>query len=71
MLQLFLSTIIKLGFLHLSGRGKKSVASCEVTDGVKSSAEDCVSSSSPDKRSLAISSCIIKKKKKPQSDYKI
>lgn len=42
--------------LHLNGRGKKSVASCDVTDGVKSSAEDCVSSSSPDKRSLAISS---------------
>lgn len=62
MLKLF-EYYIKLGFLHLNGRGKKSVASWEVTDGVKSSAEDCVSSSSPDKRSLAISSCIIKIKK--------
>lgn len=30
---------------HLSVLGKKSVASWEVTEGVRSSAEDCVSSS--------------------------
>lgn len=32
-------------YLHRSVLGKKSVASCEVTEGVRSSADDCVSSS--------------------------
>lgn len=51
------SRSVGLGFLQRKGLGKKSEASCEVTDGVRSSAEDCVSSSSPDNRSFAISSC--------------